>query len=357
MKLEYIDVIERKGGTSYRVKIPYYENGTRKFYSRYFNTKDYGNSKQYALNEAKNHRDKMKIELTYQPVISQKKYLDDIFTLFLDISSVSPRRKDKYRTYYNRYIKPYINHNIEFKNITIKDIQPSINSLVDKSQDTINSVITTWTKMYDVAIKNDLCVKDVSRLIEKPKSTKPIVTKEYNITYDEIDDVIFNIKNSNIVDKEQLCNAVLIGWYLGLRPGEIFGIQKECIHTDTRTIDIMYNVRLDKDRKPYLAVTKTGKSNRTIPYPEELDKVFNNWIGFVRENGYLWDSTSFGNAIRKRCPNFNLYKERHQFATDLLYNNVDIRTVQELMGHSSSSMTLAYARSDMDKYKDAIKKR
>ena len=51
------------------------------------------------------------------------------------------------------------------------------------------------------------------------------------------------------------------------------------------------------------------------------------------------------------------YMLRHQFSTDLLTNNVDIRTVQELMGHTSGSMSLEYARSNPELMKKAIKNR
>ena len=52
-----------------------------------------------------------------------------------------------------------------------------------------------------------------------------------------------------------------------------------------------------------------------------------------------------------------MYQLRHQFSTDLITNNVDIRTVMELMGHNNTDMTIDYARSSDDLKKEALENR
>lgn len=52
-----------------------------------------------------------------------------------------------------------------------------------------------------------------------------------------------------------------------------------------------------------------------------------------------------------------MYQLRHQFSTDLITNNVDIRTVMELMGHNNTNMTIDYARSSSELKSDALNKR
>ncbi|WP_442879281.1 tyrosine-type recombinase/integrase [Anaerorhabdus sp.] len=55
--------------------------------------------------------------------------------------------------------------------------------------------------------------------------------------------------------------------------------------------------------------------------------------------------------------NSTFYQLRHLFGTDLITNNVDGRTIQELMGHASYSMSVSYARSSKERKKDALDKR
>ena len=47
----------------------------------------------------------------------------------------------------------------------------------------------------------------------------------------------------------------------------------------------------------------------------------------------------------------------YQLTTDLIDQNVDLRTIMEIMGHSESTMTLFYARSNQKKKKEAINNR
>ena len=50
------------------------------------------------------------------------------------------------------------------------------------------------------------------------------------------------------------------------------------------------------------------------------------------------------------------HKLRHTFATHLIRNNVDIRTVQELLGHSELETTAKYLHSDTKTKQAAVGK-
>lgn len=54
---------------------------------------------------------------------------------------------------------------------------------------------------------------------------------------------------------------------------------------------------------------------------------------------------------------FNQYRLRHQFSTDLVTDNQDLRTIMELMGHNNPSMTIEYARSNEELKIKALKDR
>ena len=50
------------------------------------------------------------------------------------------------------------------------------------------------------------------------------------------------------------------------------------------------------------------------------------------------------------------HKFRHTFATQLIRRGVDVRTVQELLGHSSLQTTAKYLHSDMRMKTAAVEK-
>ena len=78
-------------------------------------------------------------------------------------------------------------------------------------------------------------------------------------------------------------------------------------------------------------------------------------------NGKLYKTDFVSNYItnvaKKNKIKFNAYMLRHLFSSDLIKSNTNLRTIQELMGHSSSSMTLAYARVTDEDKKAAIASR
>ena len=106
--------------------------------------------------------------------------------------------------------------------------------------------------------------------------------------------------------------------------------------------------------------TKTESSIRHIPIDVRLVEVFKQLFEltegeyiFTKNNGEFMSGDYLSDILRHHTKGLlRAYTLRHQFSTDLLINGVDMRTIQELMGHTSSTMTLGYARSN-----DELKKK
>ena len=66
---------------------------------------------------------------------------------------------------------------------------------------------------------------------------------------------------------------------------------------------------------------------------------------------------SFKTACNKAgIENFRFHDLRWTFATFLLYNNTNIKTIQNILGHSSIMMTERYLANDSKKELDTINK-
>jgi integrase len=70
------------------------------------------------------------------------------------------------------------------------------------------------------------------------------------------------------------------------------------------------------------------------------------------------NSTWIGNTIRNVCKahglEFNLYRLRHNMATELITNMVDTKTTMEILGHAHYDMSLYYASSNEKLKEEAV---
>lgn len=93
---------------------------------------------------------------------------------------------------------------------------------------------------------------------------------------------------------------------------------------------------------------KTGRSQLMSKYHKEHDFVFVNRLGdHITATGIEY---ALNQIIRKSSLDSSIHPHmlRHTFATHLLNNGADMRTVQELLGHANLSTTQIYAHVTKD---------
>lgn len=157
------------------------------------------------------------------------------------------------------------------------------------------------------------------------------------LSRDEISCILESIENS----KHRLLISLSYG--AGLRVSEVINLKIPDVHLEELTIHI-------KGAK--------GNKDRITVFPEKLQVELRNLMAgknicnhiFASERGgKLTERTAqkvFENALKKTGiqKRASFHSLRHSFATHLLENGVDVRYVQELLGHANIRTTQIYTK-------------
>ena len=179
-------------------------------------------------------------------------------------------------------------------------------------------------------------------LISSPKSPSHLPSV---LSPEEVSQLL-NFKPKNAQEKRDLAIIELI-YSSGLRVSEAVNV----------------NLNDFEDNKNFLRVLGKGSKTRLVPVGRYAQNAINDWM-FEREKLSTNDNALFVNlrgnristrsvqerikniAITQGLPPVNPHMLRHSFATHLLESSGDLRSIQELLGHSSLSTTQIYTRLD-----------
>jgi integrase len=160
---------------------------------------------------------------------------------------------------------------------------------------------------------------------------------------------------------------VLLLLFAGIRRGELVGLKWGDIDFIRKTICVQRNVTYTKGSGIIIGTPKTSESTRVIPLPSIVEEALKEYIEQldyeVSTDCFLFPrigeptSPRDPNAITKRMKRFVLrhnlpdvspHDLRHTCASLLLVSGADIKSVQEILGHSDAATTLNYyAKSTM----------
>ncbi len=129
----------------------------------------------------------------------------------------------------------------------------------------------------------------------------------------------------------------------GLRVSEVVRLRLADLDSERKTV----HVRQGKGRKDRLTVLSDGAYEIVLQYIQ-LEKPGTGWLFPGQYQGsHLTERTLqkvFENAVMnaKIMKKVSLHSLRHSFATHLLEGGIDIRYIQELLGHQSMRTTEIY---------------
>ncbi len=246
----------------------------------------------------------------------------------LRLRNYSPKTRKSYLLYIRKYIK-------FSKKAGIKNKQEAIEEfLLDKhkrkqSPQTINLAQSAVKFLYTEVLKDP---QKIDLKFAKRNKKLPIV-----LSREEIKKIIQATGNA----KYKL--MILLAYACGLRVSEVVNLKVADLDIDELVVHI-------KGAK--------GKKDRISVLPKKLQDDLRNIIAGKSSEDYIFSSnrggklttTSLQKMFRKSLKKSKIKKSatfhslRHSFATHLLENGVDVRYVQELLGHSNIRTTQRYTQ-------------
>ena len=252
------------------------------------------------------------------------------------------------------YESGYRNHILPiFGNRKLDTIKPSElaiwqnNLLTTHASKTVAVLRAIFYSMFDDALRDEIISKNPFNIVKAPIVT---VLKEVNpFTKDNIFKVL------NKIDISMRCYFA-IGFFTGMRTGEITALRLTDIDLDNKTIYVTKTRNKGIESSP-----KTKSSYREVDILDVLVPYLKEHLELYPTNDYMFETrknnpfnSSYQIARRVHWAELlndldfeyrTMYQMRHTFASLMIASGEDILWVSAMLGHKNSSITLSvYAK-------------
>ncbi len=246
----------------------------------------------------------------------------------------------------------------KYKDLTDEGIKDYIKYMQNegKKPSTISRGLASIRSFYQYEAKNKVVEKDPTEGIQSPKIEKRVPSV---LTSNEVALLLDQPKNVDL--KGTRDKAMLeFAYATGMRVTEIISLNVEDINLETG-----------------YATCKNGKKERTVPIGEMSLKALKDYMLnarntiikddnekalFVNVNGQRLTRQGFWKIIKYYKEQAHIDKDitphvlRHSFATHLLQNGADLKSIQTMLGHSDILSTQIYMQFQDESLKNVYKK-
>ncbi len=246
----------------------------------------------------------------------------------------------------------------DYKDLTDEGIKTYIKHMQDegKKASTISRGLASIRSFYQYEAKNKKVEKDPTEGIQSPKIEKRVPSV---LTSKEVALLLEQPKNVDL--KGTRDKAMLeFAYATGMRVTEIISLNVEDINLETG-----------------YATCRNGKKERTVPIGEMSLKALKDYMInarntmirddnekalFVNVNGQRLTRQGFWKIIKYYKEQAHIDKDitphvlRHSFATHLLQNGADLKSIQTMLGHSDILSTQIYMQFQDESLKNVYKK-
>lgn len=297
--------------------------------------------------------------------------LKDHIKRFLEHVEVGKNQSTKTVENYTHYLKRFNDWagDITAKQITLKkvrDFRLFLNRFIDSRGRQLNVKTQNYHVIALRAFLKYLTKNDVETLApEKIELAKiPERSVEF-LSREELDRLLDSVQQQRIQDLRD--KAVLETLYCtGLRVSELVALNREQV--DLKRKEFMVRGKGRKNRIVFLSAKAAEKvTNYLARRDDNFDPLFishgrNNMTDITKGEKRRLSRVTIENIVRNYAREAGIIKKvtphtlRHSFATELLINGADIRSVQELLGHSSITTTQIYTHITNKKLREVHEK-
>nr|DAR01078.1 MAG TPA: Integrase [Caudoviricetes sp.] len=306
--------------------------------------------------EAKIAGDKLLEEVKANAPIYMDNSIDSItFGEFTEMYLNNIKRNIAYNTLrnYRQAIKAFSDlETLKLINITHNDIVVIFNSLNYKAS-TANMYLAKIKNIFKKAVSpyklliEDPSVEITPRKINGPQKINALTRERLNFILERV-----KTRNNNVYI---IC---CIAAFSGLRLGEIMGLKWSDINFVNGTITVERQLTRDANNSILIKPLKTNNSYRTVPAPIILLEILKKYrqASALHISGLIFWNINYltpVNILRGLNENVNIHLFRHTYATTLLANGVDIKTVAALIGDTVATVSKTYIHYNDDMRKNA----
>lgn len=266
----------------------------------------------------------------------------------------SSKTAENYRLYLERFLE-FTGSDITVDTITTERIRKYrlwLNRYVNNSDEGLAMITQAYHLIALRGFLRYLSDRNIETLspdkIKLPKTARKQVTF---LHYDEVERLIEQI---NVAEESGLRDRALVELLFssGLRVSELVGLNRD--HVNTKRREFMVRGKGQKDRPIF--ISKTAAEHVQDYLGARTDSLPALFLSYSR-NTQTADTSGDYRRLTPRSvqriisqyarlagitKHVSPHTMRHSFATDLLMNGADLRSVQSMLGHSNISTTQVY---------------
>lgn len=249
------------------------------------------------------------------------------------------------------------NKNKNINDITNKELKGYIKNLSNKNlnEKSIARNISCLKSFYKFLIIEKITIQNPAESLFIPKTKKSLPT---TLTEEEV----FKLLDINLIDNFSYRNKAMLElmYGSGLRVSELINLKLQDVDLNQDIVRIFG--KGSKERIIPLGEYATEALKEYInKYRSSMLKKYNNDYLFLNNHGNQMTRQGFFKIIKGIAKEKNINKSlsphtlRHSFASHLLKYGADLRTIQELLGHSDISTTQIYTHITNEQLKQNYK--